>query len=350
MLPVLMVLPETLYSIDIGTGTATALANMNITLPIWLAIDNNGNAYSLDIATDALFSVDLTTAQATEIGPVGYDANFAQDADFDPETNQLYAIMRNGNTPPELRRIDTNNGLSIPIGESTNADIYALAIAEDQSEAYTYSWNPAVGIVNPFVANPTATPPSTTTYVLTVLDECFTIATDTITVTVGTGITLAPTSTPDNGTGNGTASAGITGGTPPFSYSWSNGGTTETITDLDSGTYIVTVTDSVGCTETDSIQVGSNVGLDQLLNAGINSLSIYPNPTDGLFTVDVQLAKYDEIEISVYDMKGKRVYGVAENHVLNYIKQINLSDMAAGVYMLNITTSQGSAYKRINLR
>lgn len=36
-------------------------------------------------------------------------------------------------------------------------------------------------------------------------------------------------------------------GTPPFSFNWSNGGTSKTITNLSEGTYSVTVTDANGC-------------------------------------------------------------------------------------------------------
>ncbi len=51
---------------------------------------------------------------------------------------------------------------------------------------------------------------------------------------------------------NGTATAYVYGGTPPFSYNWSNGGDSATITGLVSGIYTVTVTGADGCTRTGS--------------------------------------------------------------------------------------------------
>ncbi|MEQ3655087.1 MAG: Ig-like domain-containing protein, partial [Dokdonia sp.] len=56
----------------------------------------------------------------------------------------------------------------------------------------------------------------------------------------------------------------VSGGLPPYTYSWSNGETTEDITDLAAGTYTVEVTDAYGCTISSSAQVGqpnSNVSL-----------------------------------------------------------------------------------------
>ncbi len=55
---------------------------------------------------------------------------------------------------------------------------------------------------------------------------------------------------------DGMAQAVPNGGTPPYSYLWSNGDITPGILDLAEGTYTVTVTDANGCTVADSCFVG----------------------------------------------------------------------------------------------
>ncbi|HZG01213.1 MAG TPA: SprB repeat-containing protein, partial [Chitinophagales bacterium] len=47
---------------------------------------------------------------------------------------------------------------------------------------------------------------------------------------------------------DGTASVEALGGIPPYAYNWSNGDSLENITNIGSGIYDVTVTDSIGCT------------------------------------------------------------------------------------------------------
>ncbi|MBL0051222.1 MAG: SprB repeat-containing protein [Bacteroidetes bacterium] len=53
-----------------------------------------------------------------------------------------------------------------------------------------------------------------------------------------------------NGNSNGAISINIAGGTTPYTYAWSNGATTQNITNLAPNTYTLTVTDANGCTAT----------------------------------------------------------------------------------------------------
>lgn len=50
------------------------------------------------------------------------------------------------------------------------------------------------------------------------------------------------------GGNNGSITLTVSGGTTPYSYSWSNGASSQNVSGLTTGTYTVTITDANGCT------------------------------------------------------------------------------------------------------
>ncbi len=90
------------------------------------------------------------------------------------------------------------------------------------------------------------------------------------------------------GGSNGTASVTITGGSPQYTYLWSNGATTQNITGLLAGIYVDTVTDNNGCTVTNTVTVlepTSYVSVSgtssDVLCAGSSNGTITTNSTGG---------------------------------------------------------------------
>ena len=79
-----------LYSINITTGENTFIGSCGAFNLNNLAINSAGKAYSVDIVTDVLGTVNLATGAFTPVGSVGFDAINAQDLEFDRETGELY--------------------------------------------------------------------------------------------------------------------------------------------------------------------------------------------------------------------------------------------------------------------
>ena len=66
-----------------------------------------------------------------------------------------------------------------------------------------------------------------------------------------------------------------------------------------------------------------------------NSLSIYPNPNNGEFTVKFSGAK-DDVTLEVYDVRGRSVLSKAYNANGDFNQTINLGNVQSGLYLLNI--------------
>jgi len=97
------------------------------------------------------------------------------------------------------------------------------------------------------------------TYTVTITDNSSNTTTSTVTILeptilIATAVAMSPVSCGNN---TGSAQLMVTGGTPPYTFLWSNGQTTSVITGLAVGSYIVTITDANGCSDSASVSIGS---------------------------------------------------------------------------------------------
>lgn len=74
-------------------------------------------------------------------------------------------------------------------------------------------------------------------------------------------VSLSVTNVSCNGGSNGVVSSSASGGTPPYTYQWSNNRNTVAINGLPVGTYSVTVTDANGCTTAASTTISQPTAL-----------------------------------------------------------------------------------------
>jgi len=79
-------------------------------------------------------------------------------------------------------------------------------------------------------------------------------------------LTAAPYAIKCFGQTNGIATANVAGGNPPFSFVWSNGATSTSLTGVGAGTYTLTVTDKNGCTTRASATLTAPPRLKMTLN------------------------------------------------------------------------------------
>jgi len=124
--------------------------------------------------------------------------------------------------------------------------------ASGGSPPYSYTWSPNVSTES------SATGLAAGIYYITITDQlgCKSPLSDTIEqpeplITDITGIDVEC----NDGNSYGSAYLEISGGTLPYYYNWSNGGTTDVVDNLVSGTYYVTITDENGCTQTQSVDI-----------------------------------------------------------------------------------------------
>ncbi|MDA9279424.1 right-handed parallel beta-helix repeat-containing protein [Schleiferiaceae bacterium] len=79
------------------------------------------------------------------------------------------------------------------------------------------------------------------------------------------------------------------------------------------------------------------------------TLSIYPNPTRGLFNVEFATASATDVEISIVNMVGQVISTEVVTVNGLYNNQFDLSNESAGVYFIKFTTEDGVLTERITV-
>ncbi|MBI4647719.1 MAG: PKD domain-containing protein [Bacteroidia bacterium] len=115
---------------------------------------------------------------------------------------------------------------------------------------YTYSWTG--DSTSQTISDK---PPGTYTVTVTDSNNCTATATVIITEPPVISATITGTNVSCNNGSSGAVSLSVNGGVPPYTYIWTNGATTQNLSNITAGTYIVTITDTYNCSTSPFITI-----------------------------------------------------------------------------------------------
>jgi len=287
----------------------------------------------------------------------------------DPALNTQVATEFAGDQKVSLRLHSIGYETEYFSKESTNQSQHPKLIIK-YLIPYTYSWTGPNGFTSN--ANPiTGLEDSTYNVTITNPEGC---SLDTFyTVTEPPILTLDLDSIDAAcGNNNGEISTTVTGGVSPYSYSWSANATaldTNFVDNLGVGTYVLTITDSNGCTITDSSHINQaaahtvNLGLDIdtcsgnsiLLDAtaagatyvwqDASSNSTFTPITTGTYWVDVIIngcTASDTIDITIYPLPN--VTAISTNTTICNGDPVTLTGNGANTYSWTNGVIDGTSF------
>jgi hypothetical protein len=127
-------------------------------------------------------------------------------------------------------------------------------------------------------------------------------------------------------------------------YNWNTGSTNTVLTVSPVGNiinYTVTGTDANGCSSTATVQIkiSTCAGITELNSA--NGLNIYPNPNNGVFTIETNTA----IQLNLVNELGQLVRVITLSDANNY--KVSVNDLAQGIYFISGQKDTVQIYQKI---
>ena len=177
----------------------------------------------------------------------------------------------------------------------------ATVVVTNGAKPYTYLWN---DFLSQTASTAVGLPPGV--YSLEMSDNNGCISSETITVgeIPGMSVVLNLTDATCVDNADGSIKAVVAGGTPPYNYQWEPGSGTGALFDnLLTGSYNVTVTDSNGCTNIDTIIISAQDGPECSEWKIFSGLTPNDDGVDDTWKIR-GLGKFDKVSVTIISNRG----------------------------------------------
>jgi len=98
----------------------------------------------------------------------------------------------------------------------------------------------------------------------------------------------------------------------------------------------------------DSIHWYYNAGVSGVAAINDNAtMQLYPNPAGNFIHADVELKQMSHLQLSLVNLLGQTVWATDTGNVANYKGDIDVADLPAGIYLLELITNGGTQSRQV---
>lgn len=301
-------------TVDYNSNNANILLSSNYNLNTSI---NNGTCNGTGSATVSAiggngpysYLWNSTPTQTTQIATNLFSGNYTVLAKDASGCNSSKTITI---SQPPVMLISSNSTSVNCFGD--NNGIASVTVTANGTPPYSYQWSNGQ-------TTQTATGLTGGNHTVIVTNGAGCSVTQTVIISQAPAMTLNINKTNEScvGCNNGAASVSVTAnGTAPFTYSWSNGSTQSTVSNLSPGNYTITVTDANNCSLNQNITILAALTFTQACNQWMKSVP--GNLTGDRFSGDMMVDANDNLYISGSDQYFLSKYNNNGNLVWNKTK------------------------------
>jgi len=314
------------YTVSVvDVNGCTAIASASLTQPTALTATVNTNNATCGVANgDATISANGGAGSYTYLWSNG--ATSASISNLNTGSYSVTVTDANGCSYNTAANISNLNGPQASIASNTAVDCFgnsngSLTVnVSGGTLPISYLWSNGASTLN--LSNVVA---GNYTLTITDLNNCISLVSGTI--AQPTASLSSSTSSLSNvdcfGNASGSVSLNTNGGTAPYSFTWSNGATTSSISNLSNGTYSVSVIDANGCTTQHTVNISQPAQALQTSISNNTAVDCFGNASGSL---------------SVTTLGGTPNYTYVWSNGAN---GSSITNVVSGIYTVSITDING---------
>jgi len=110
-------------------------------------------------------------------------------------------------------------------------------------------------------------------------------------------------------------------------------------------------TDDFGTLEAWSLEICSSEAILGVNNYVFDEFKVYPNPSEGEFTIKFQSEETSDVDVMIYDLLGRKVLKKTyRNQSNNFEEKLDLQNVSGGIYMLSVKRGNKMSSHKIRIK